>query len=152
MCTSLLDIWNDEFAVFKTESRKMKFFRLSHLYGLVTSFISIFLDSHLPITMSFDIITLVGSLASLYLSRLLRLKESAEEKRIASLRLAAFEVAFHTTCFFLALFAYIETNQVIILLVWLYHMVMLLLRRQPSRGPRRNFSEVKEWLAASLLN
>ena len=98
MCTSLQDIWNDEYAAFKVESTKMRFFRLSHLYGLISSFVSIFLDSHLPITMSLDIITLVGSLISLYLSRLLRLKESIEGQRASSLRLATFGVnMFHSS-------------------------------------------------------
>ena len=125
MCTSLQDIWNDEYAAFKVESTKMRFFRLSHLYGLISSFVSIFLDSHLPITMSLDIITLVGSLISLYLSRLLRLKESIEGQRASSLRLATFGVVFHSICFILATFAYFaETLIVTILLVWLYHMVM----------------------------
>ena len=125
MYCSLLDILNDEFAEFTKESAIWKCFRLYNLYGLVSSFVSIFLNSQFPIAMSFDIISMVGSLASLYLSRLLRLKESAEGKRAARLRFAAFEVAFHTTCFFLALYAYLETKQVIILLVWLYHIVMI---------------------------
>ena len=124
MCTSLQEILNDEYATFKAESTKMRCFRLVHLYGLVSSFVSIFLDSHIPITMSLDIITLVGSLVSLYMSRILRLKESVEGKRAASLRLATFGTVFHTTCFYLAVYAYIETNKVIILVVYMYHFFM----------------------------
>jgi hypothetical protein len=124
MCTSLQDIWNDEYAAFKVESTKMRFFRLFHLYGLISSFVSIFLDSHIPIIMSLDIITLVGSLISLYLSRLLRLKESIEGKRASSLRLATFGLVFHSLCFFLGVIAWYLTLKVIILLVWIYHMVM----------------------------
>ena len=124
MCTSLQDFLSDEYAAFKVESTKMRFFRLSHLYGLISSFVSIFLNSHLPVTMSLDIITLVGSLISLYLSRLMRLKESIEGKRASSLRLATFGLVFHSICFSLATFAYWETIDAISYLVWIYHIVM----------------------------
>ena len=87
--TSLQELFIDEFTLFKQESLKLKCFRLINLYGVFSSLVSAILDIQLPITLSLDIYSLVGSLIALKMTRDWRLQEVPQKKRVLRFRLNA---------------------------------------------------------------
>ncbi len=116
---------SDEWKGFLTESWKLKVFRLFHLYGFVSSIVTCFLKNKHPITLTLYIITIIGSLITFKLVRNLRLKESKQGQGVAALRLTVFSFFFHILGFIMALYAYLEYNQLEVLLGgFLYHCFM----------------------------
>mmetsp|Transcript_31537 Transcript_31537/g.45409 ORF Transcript_31537/g.45409 Transcript_31537/m.45409 type:complete len:261 (+) Transcript_31537:236-1018(+) len=122
-----MNIIQDEWQAFLSESKTLKFFRIWDAYGLLSSIVSCFTTKKSnPVTLSMYIITVVGTLCTLTLARNLRLASSStQRKRTASLKLASFSIAFHVVGFFLSTFAFVETKSLDILFVWLFHIVMV---------------------------
>jgi hypothetical protein len=122
--TSLQELFIDEFTLFKQESLKLKCFRLINLYGVFSSLVSAILDIQLPITLSLDIYSLVGSLIALKMTRDWRLQEVPQKKRVLRFRLNAFGLLFHSIGIILAAYSYNETKSSLVLLVFMYHIIM----------------------------
>ena len=121
----LQELFVDEFTSFRNESLKLKGFRLFNLYGLISSFVAIFLDSNYHITMSLDIISVVGALISLKMTRDWRLEAIPQKKRVSRFRLNAFAFVFHFVGLCLSSISFVfENRSGLILLVYFYHVIM----------------------------
>ena len=121
----LQELFVDEFASFRNESLKLKGFRLFNLYGLISSFVAIFLDSNYHITMSLDIISVVGALISLKMTRDWRLEAIPQKKRVSRFRLNVFAFVFHFVGLCLSFISFFNENRSgLILLVYFYHYIM----------------------------